>query len=170
MNKLLWKKAVEFHGHACPGLAIGFQAAILAKKVLDINDNIEDEDIVCIAETDACGVDAIQVILKSTLGTGALKIEYHGKQAFNIYNRKNGKSGRFVLDNMQDFSTKEERMQFILSQEPASLFTIKKTIKDFPEKAKIYNSHICEKCGEKTAENAIYNINGKYICQMCKEV
>ena len=26
MTKTDWEKAVEFHGHACPGLAIGFKA------------------------------------------------------------------------------------------------------------------------------------------------
>lgn len=167
MNTLLWNKTVEFHGHACPGLAIGFQVSMLAKKVLEIQDNINDEDIVCISETDACGVDAIQVILKATIGTGALKIDYKGKQAFNIYNRKNGKSARFVLKDMENFSSKEERMKYILSKEPDELFTIKNTIKEFPERAKIYDSYICDKCGEKTATNAIDLINGKYICTSC---
>lgn len=167
MNTLLWNKTVEFHGHACPGLAIGFQVSMLTKKVLEIQDNIDDEDIVCISETDACGVDAIQVILKATIGTGALKIDYKGKQAFNIYNRKNGKSARFVLKDMENFSSKEERMKYILSKEPDELFTIKNTIKEFPERAKIYDSYICDKCGEKTAANAIDLINGKYICTSC---
>jgi len=29
-----WDRCVEFHGHVCPGLAIGFQAAQIALKVL----------------------------------------------------------------------------------------------------------------------------------------
>ncbi|MDR3544029.1 MAG: FmdE family protein [Desulfosporosinus sp.] len=29
-----WDRCVEFHGHICPGLAIGFQAAQIALKVL----------------------------------------------------------------------------------------------------------------------------------------
>ncbi|WP_302049322.1 FmdE family protein [Desulfosporosinus nitroreducens] len=29
-----WERCVEFHGHICPGLAIGFQAAQIALKVL----------------------------------------------------------------------------------------------------------------------------------------
>lgn len=170
MDNKLWEKAVEFHEHACPGLAIGFQVSILAKKVLEIHNNIEDEDIVCISETDACGVDAIQVILKATMGTGALKIDYKGKQAFNIYNRKNGKSARFVLNNIKDFQSKEERMKYILSQDPSELFTIKNTTKDFPARAKIYDSYICHKCGEKTAANAVDLVDGNYICFSCREM
>ena len=108
MSCQLWEKAAEFHGHKCPGLAIGYKVSLLALKHLDIKDNIDDEDIVCIAETDACGVDAVQVILKATVGTGAMRILYTGKQAFNIFNRKNGKKARFVLNDMQNFDTKEE--------------------------------------------------------------
>ena len=76
MNSILWEKAAEFHGHKCPGLAIGYKVSLLAIKHLDIKDNIEDEDIVCIAETDACGVDAVQVILKATVGTEQKYINY----------------------------------------------------------------------------------------------
>lgn len=168
MNNNLWEKAAEFHGHKCPGLAIGYKVSLLALKHLDIKDNIDDEDIVCIAETDACGVDAVQVILKATVGTGAMRIMYTGKQAFNIFNRKNGKKARFVLNNMQNFNNKEERMEYILSTDEEKLFTIKEVKMDFPEKAKIFNSYICTECGEKTAENAISLINGKYICNSCK--
>lgn len=168
MSYHLWEKAAEFHGHKCSGLAIGYKVSLLALKHLDIKDNIDDEDIVCIAETDACGVDAVQVILKATVGTGAMRILYTGKQAFNIFNRKNGKKARFVLNDIQNFDTKEERMEYILSADAEKLFTIKDVKMDFPEKAKIFNSYICAECGEKTAENAISNINGKYICNSCK--
>ena len=34
MNKELWEKCVEFHGHECPGLAIGFRAAVEASKYI----------------------------------------------------------------------------------------------------------------------------------------
>ena len=32
MNKELWKRCVEFHGHECPGLAIGYKASEAAKE------------------------------------------------------------------------------------------------------------------------------------------
>lgn len=168
MNNSLWEKAAEFHGHKCPGLAIGYKVSLLALKHLEIKDDINDEDIVCIAETDACGVDAVQVILKATVGTGAMRIMYTGKQAFNIFNRKNGKKARFVLNDMQNFNSKEERMEYILSADEEKLFTIKEVKMDFPEKAKIFNSYICAECDEKTAENAVSLINGRYVCNSCK--
>ena len=32
MNMDLWKKCVEFHGHECPGLAMGYRAAVEASE------------------------------------------------------------------------------------------------------------------------------------------
>ena len=61
MDQQLWQKCVEFHGHECPGLAIGFKACEAAKKKLGIGFS-KDEEIVCITESDAC-VDAVQVSL-----------------------------------------------------------------------------------------------------------
>ena len=35
-EKALWKKCVEFHGHECGGLTIGYKAALYAKELLDL--------------------------------------------------------------------------------------------------------------------------------------
>lgn len=71
MNDELWYECVKFHGHECPGLAIGFRAALIAKEKMEVSFS-QDEEIVCITENDACGVDAIQVITGCTLGKGNL--------------------------------------------------------------------------------------------------
>lgn len=34
MNQELWEECVRFHGHACPGLAIGYRAAEAASERL----------------------------------------------------------------------------------------------------------------------------------------
>ena len=65
------EKCVAFHGHECGGLTIGYKAAIYAEKLLNITFS-EDEDVVCISENDACGVDAIQVLLGCSVGKGNL--------------------------------------------------------------------------------------------------
>ena len=56
-----WEKCVAFHGHACGGLTIGYKAACYAAELLEL-DFSGDEQLVCIAENDACGVDAIQAL------------------------------------------------------------------------------------------------------------
>ena len=69
MDRELWNQCVEFHGHECPGLAIGFRASEIAMERMGLSFS-EDEEIVCITENNACGVDAVQWITSCTVGKG----------------------------------------------------------------------------------------------------
>ena len=80
--------AIAFHGHLCPGLAIGIRAAELAQCELD---NPSDDEIVAVVETDMCGVDAIQFLTGATLGKGNLIHRDYGKMAFSFFCRDTGK-------------------------------------------------------------------------------
>ena len=95
-KKELWEKCVAFHGHECGGLTIGYKAALYAADLLELTFS-SDEEVVCISENDACGIDAIQVILGCSIGKGTLLFHMTGKQAFSFYNRAAGKSVRLVL-------------------------------------------------------------------------
>jgi formylmethanofuran dehydrogenase subunit E len=96
VSKQLWDKAVAFHGHECPGLAIGVRACEAAMEKMQIVFS-DDEEIVCVTENDACGVDAIQAIFSCTLGKGNLLYRGTGKQAFSFFNRKTGEKLRVYL-------------------------------------------------------------------------
>jgi hypothetical protein len=50
-----FQKCVNFHGHACPGLAMGYVAARAAMAWLGER-RAEDEEIIAIVETDAYAV------------------------------------------------------------------------------------------------------------------
>ncbi|VVB64925.1 FmdE, Molybdenum formylmethanofuran dehydrogenase operon [uncultured archaeon] len=73
---------VEFHGHVCPGLAIGYR---VAKYVKGHCDKSEDEELVAIVENNSCSVDAIQRMLSCTFGKGNLIFKDYGKQVFTFY-------------------------------------------------------------------------------------
>ena len=137
-NKELWKKCAAFHGHVCGGLTIGYKAALYAMKLLEMEFS-EDEQIVCIAENDACGVDAIQVMLGCSIGKGNLLFHMRGKQAFSFYNRKNGKSVRLVLKPKPDGMTREQSFDYYQSCRPEDMFDVKKAVIQLPEKAR----HLC---------------------------
>ena len=47
---------MKFHGHSCPGLGIGARAALDCRDALGLMSRAEDEKIVTVAETGACGV------------------------------------------------------------------------------------------------------------------
>lgn len=51
----LFKKCIDFHGHLCPGLSLGYQAATAGMDWRSAH-RAEDEEIVAIVETDACGL------------------------------------------------------------------------------------------------------------------
>jgi len=86
---------IAFHGHSCPGLAIGIRAAELALRELD---NPKDTEIVAVVETDMCGVDALQFLLGTTMGKGNLIHRDHGKMAFSFFRRETGRGVRALLN------------------------------------------------------------------------
>ncbi len=77
--------AVKFHGHHCPGLWIGIRAAEVC--IDRIGAHTEQNPVVCVVETDMCGVDAIQVLTGCTFGKGNLIHRDYGKNAFTFYSR-----------------------------------------------------------------------------------
>lgn len=166
MHTQLWEKAVAFHGHHCPGLAIGVRAAIEAIKALDIKFS-EDEEVVCVVENDACGVDGIQVILGCSVGKGNLLFRNRGKQAFSIFNRKTEKSIRLVLKDLPDMNRNEKENYLLTEPDGHKIFDFKPVPFELPETARIFQSIICESCGEKTAEPMIRLENGKKYCLDC---
>ena len=165
-EKQLWEKAVSFHGHACGGLTIGYKASLYAMELLGLTFS-EDEQVVCIAENDACGVDAIQAILGCSVGKGNLLFHMRGKQAFSFYNRGTGQSVRLVLREKPKGMTREESFDYYQSREPRDLFDVKETAIALPEQARIFDSYVCEGCGETTGANWIRLFGGKKLCLDC---
>lgn len=166
--KRTWEDCAAFHGHVCGGLTIGYKAALYAIELLKLTFS-EDEEIICISENDACGVDAIQVMLGCSVGKGNLMFHIRGKQAFSFYNRKTGESVRLILRSTQKKMTREEAFVYYQSCEPRELFDVKRTTIRLPEKARLFNSYSCECCGEKTGENWIRLSSGKKLCMDCYE-
>ncbi len=74
--------AVHFHGHLCPGLALGIRATEIALEV--IGPHAVDEEVVAIVETDMCGVDGIQFLTGCTFGKGNMIHRDYGKNAYTF--------------------------------------------------------------------------------------
>ena len=162
----LWEKCAAFHGHECGGLTIGYKAALYAIELLDLHFS-DDEQVVCITENDACGVDAIQVILGCSVGKGNLLFHLRGKQAFSFYNRTTGRSVRLVLKDRPEGMSRQESFAYYQSLAPRDMFIVKETTITLPESARLFQSVKCECCGETTAENMIRLENGKKLCLDC---
>lgn len=161
-----WERCVRFHGHECGGLTIGFKAAQLAIEELGLNFSA-DEEVVCVSENDACGVDAIQVMLGCTAGKGNLLFHLTGKQAFSFYKRPDGESIRMILKERPEGVTREESFGWLQAQPPRELFDVMPARVELPEPARIFSSIACSKCGEVAAEYFIRFQNGEPVCLDC---
>jgi formylmethanofuran dehydrogenase subunit E len=184
-----FKEAAEFHGHTCPGLAIGYR---IAKYVKEHYPRSQDEELVCIAENKSCSIDAIQFMLGCTAGKGNLLFKDYGKQAFTFYSRDKNKALRIyfrggILKGMDELRQKmargelgpedRERMaafrsqatEKVLSARDEDILTVEEVDIPAPEKARIYPSLKCEECGEEFMEILGRTAGGKVLCKGCFE-
>ena len=163
-----WQDCVAFHGHECGGLTIGYKASLYAIELLQLEFS-DDEQVVCIAENDACGIDGIQVMLGCSIGKGNLLFHMRGKQAFSFYNRKTGKSVRLVLKPKPEGLSREESFAYYQGLLPEEMFAVKETTICLPEKARLFDSYTCDCCGETTGANWIRLAGDRKLCLDCYE-
>ena len=187
-------EAEAFHGHSCPGLALGYRAAEYALHHLCAGRSA-DEDLVAIVENDACGVDAIQLVAGCSVGKGNLILQDFGKHAYTFTDRKSNRAIRLVQrpepvvqridpvasalreNVMEGTATPAEHKEFherqaavidkILKMPIDELFIAKEVKPEIPLRAKIFTSVICARCGEMVAEHQARIRDGKFVCIPC---
>lgn len=167
MSRSLYEKAVAFHGHECGGIALGVRACMEAIARLGIEFS-EDEDLVCVTENDACGVDAVQAILGCTMGKGNLIYYGTGKMAFNFYNRNTGESFRLIAKPKKPGGKKgRDYINYVLDGPLEEIFTVTETRYPLPEQARGLQTVICEVCGEGAPETKMRLQDGMRVCLEC---
>ena len=163
-----WEQCVSFHGHACPGLAMGYRAAIYGLELLGIPlARARDEEIVCVSENEACGVDAIQWLTGCTAGKGNLLFRPFGKIAYTFFDRSTGKGVRIVSRPMDRNDDREKVMRRVLSSTAEDLFDRMPPVTDVPEKARMFVSVQCDECGEACREDRARLQGGRVLCLHC---
>lgn len=185
------REAIQFHGHLCPGLALGYRVAKAALRELDA-ERPRDEELVAIVENDSCAADAVQFITGCTFGKGNFLFRNYGKHVYTFYNRVTGKGVRISedyrgFDNDPRFSELKERQAVgedvsaerkaylmekaaaILRADEAEIMTMIPVTSPPPEEAKIRGSARCASCGEKFMESLGRVKNGKIVCIPCFE-
>lgn len=167
-----YQEIVQFHGHECPGLAIGYRMATAAVDELR-SIRSEDEELVAIVENDACGVDALQCVTGCTFGKGNLVFRDYGKQVYTVYSRKT-RTGVRVLFHGADITDelRQDRTaltDWILSASVESILSVKHVSVPEPQPAKIRKSVTCSICGEAVMETRASEMEGKLVCIPCRE-
>ncbi|MDI7276557.1 MAG: FmdE family protein [Anaerolineae bacterium] len=186
----------RFHGHWCPGLAIGIRVAEIALR--EIGPHAEDEEVVAIVETDMCAVDAIQYLTGCTFGKGNLIHRDYGKNAFTFIRRSDGRAIRIVLRAAPDDEAatgeqalleaalderaapeeleragqalRQDRAQAILGRPLEELFEVQAVDLPIPPPARIHGSVRCAGCGEAVMETRARLLDGEAFCLPCFEV
>jgi formylmethanofuran dehydrogenase subunit E len=188
-----FEDVVQFHGHSCPGLALGYRLSMFALKQL--GDRAADEELVAIVENSSCAVDALQVVTGCTFGKGNLIFRDYGKQVYTFIKRPSGDGIRLSVDWRSPEETKEEKLMWerymngdqseevlksvhnrkskkidiILNSGDEELFQAIRGKMDLPEEARIYKSMTCAVCGEKMMEPRARVKDGRIVCIPCFE-
>lgn len=185
---------IAFHGHMCPGLAMGIQAAEVA--LAEVGRHTDDDRVVAVVETDMCSVDAIQFLVGTTFGKGNLVSRDYGKNAYTFARPSSGRAVRVVgrpgafpqppaevqvlMGRAREGSAapaEREALssitsavsQVILSTPPGELFEV--TGVDMPEwvPGRVFASAPCASCGEPTAETKLRKGRDGDVCLPCSE-
>ena len=186
-------EVVDFHGHSCPGLALGYRVALRA--LGEFPRRSRDEEIVAGVENNSCAVDAIQLMTGCTFGKGNLVFRDYGKQAYTFFKRPSGKSIRISVDWKRPEETgkekaiwerylrgdrtpqvvrfvhdrKAKRIRSILEADEDELLTVRRGKEKLPSEAEIYRTITCQRCGEKVAEPHARIREGKIVCIPCRD-
>ena len=165
-----YNNIVEFHGHECPGLVIGYRMATAALNALN-SIRSEDEEVVAIVENNACGVDALQCVTGCTFGKGNLIFRDYGKHVYTLYSRKNGKGIRvnYHGKGVPREISREQMIEYLLRADESEILTLETVKIKEPEQARIHKSVKCDACGENVMETRIRDIKGKKVCIPCAE-
>lgn len=196
-KQIAFSEVTKFHGHVCPGTAIGYRAAEIAVRELSFGRSV-DEELVAIVENDSCSVDAIQVVTGCTFGKGNLMFKDYGKHVYTFIRRDAGDAVRISLKGSVDLqnmdptwsqlrkkvvagsAAQEEEQEFrkranriserIMNMPEEDLFDVTHIeIARVPKKARIFRSVRCQKCGELVSEHRARIENGQAVCIPCFE-
>jgi formylmethanofuran dehydrogenase subunit E len=193
ITQTLLEQTISFHGHWCPGLAIGVRASEWALSEMG---RAVDEDVVAVVESDMCGVDAVQYLTGCTYGKGNLIHRDYGKNAFTFYRRSDGKSARlsarhFIYGDHGETlgrlhgkmlstglteeekklwqKTRSEISKKIMDAELTDLFDIGTPKTPVPKMARILSPMICDDCNETVMESRMRHFGGQILCIPCFE-
>lgn len=185
-------KVAAFHGHTCPGLAMGIRAAEVALE--RIGPHSADEEVIAVVETDMCGVDAIQYLTGCTFGKGNLVYRDHGKVVFTFLRRSDRRAVRISMrqgafgpdddererlrsrirspeatsqDRRRFWRLQRERAELVMAAPLGQLYQVREVVVDPPVLARIHSTVECASCAEPTMETRIRLLHGRTLCPPC---
>lgn len=188
------QRIVEFHGHMCPGLAMGIQVGHIAND--EVGRNTRDNPVLAVTETNLCPVDGIQYTTGCTMGMHAVVLRQWGKMGFTFYALKDHRAvrisprpGGFEADpdyaehtaltatTRSGQATPEDqarvrelhlaRSHWILEADPYELFQVTEVPFAPPPMIHGHADSTCEECGEGVVQDCTRRHGGRTLCIPC---
>jgi formylmethanofuran dehydrogenase subunit E len=83
VEKTPWEQVIDFHGHTCPEIAIGFRVAQIAAREMGIRPTSKSELLVT-ADIHSCAIDAFQILNHATYGRGTLQVKEKQQHVYHF--------------------------------------------------------------------------------------
>lgn len=181
----------KFHGHMCPGVAIGILAACVA--LAEFGRSSDLNEIVAITETNMCAVDGIQYLMGCTVGRGNLIQHDHGKNAYSFVRTSDGASLRLTVKQeawrrspeheallaktKEGIATDDETRRYwdlqrdvsarILDQEPGNIFNYSREQVSVSRPSRDMHYLVCDSCKEMTNVSRLKKFGNEKLCEPC---
>jgi formylmethanofuran dehydrogenase subunit E len=169
--ELYLKKAGDYHGHICAGIALGTKMSLTAMKALGMDPAVKNKNLIVYTEIDRCMTDAVQIVTGCSLGHRSLKYVDYGKFAATYVNQDTGKAVRAMIKESFNSKGPIEEVTRIIAQIPDGQLVILQEVSieipkndlPGPPKLKAY----CSICGERIMDGREVSLNGKAVCRSC---
>lgn len=185
------KQAVDFHGHLCPDLVIGYRISQYALQNL-ILEMLSPASLRIIVENTTSAVDAVQRLTGCTIGNGRLQTHDYGRHVYTFMYRDNqalkitirpeniANNSEFLilearLQNRQATMQETARYQILLDERVdywletpfEALFETQHITARWPEIPITSALAICDDCNQAVVQTHLVDLGGKRVCRVC---
>lgn len=186
------KRIVDFHGHLCPDLVIGCKVCEYAQKLFS-QDSESNDGISVIAENCTSSLDAIQIMLGTTVGNQRLQVMDFGKHNYTLLLKRTEIGFRLslkkqlfcdeqeyreleqkIMDNqviMEDVvqfqKLLDARVRYLLGLVPEDIFSVKH-VESVTQPFEMTNTFLqCSVCGEQVLKSRGIEHQDRTYCIPC---
>ncbi len=165
------KKASDFHGHTCTGIALGTRITLAAMKAIGLKQGGKHKNLIVYTEIDRCMTDAVQAITGCSLGHRSLKLADYGKFAATFVNLDTGKAVRgTVKKHFGNDIPLEETLRILAGIPDSKLVTLQEVTVNIPETdlpGPPKQKATCAACGERIMDGRGISDRDKTLCRAC---
>lgn len=185
------KRAVDFHGHLCPDLVIGYRISQHALQYL-CWEMFSPASLRIVVENTTSAVDAVQRLTGCTLGNGRLQTHDYGRHIYSFIFQDNQAlrisiRPEMIADNPEFLALEnklqnqqatiqetaryqillDERVDFWLRTPFETLFRIQHTTTPWQEKPITSALEICDYCNQVVVPTHLIDLGTKKVCPVC---